>query len=230
MSRTKAIAGSVVFFVLVPGVVAGWVPWWLTGWHVRKLPSSLVPMRVLGVALTAAGVAALVHTFVRFVAEGAGTPAPVAPTRNLVVGGLYRYVRNPMYLAVVGIILGQALALPELSLVSYAGADFVAVASFVHWYEEPYLSRQFGRDYDAYRRAVPAWWPRRRPSHPDGGHRRQEPARRYVVSTAVRRHRRSRVSSVEHLERRGFRTWRSSLRRVGPSSHSPSSLTLEVGE
>jgi protein-S-isoprenylcysteine O-methyltransferase Ste14 len=108
----------------------------------------------------------LLQAFVRFVVEGVGTPAPVAPTERLVVGGLYRYVRNPMYLAVAAAIVGQALVLGQLILVPYAAAFVVAVAAFAHWYEEPTLHRRFGEQYDAYRRAVPAWWPRRKPWEP----------------------------------------------------------------
>jgi hypothetical protein len=99
MRTGNAAIGSFVFLLLVPGVVAGLVPWWLTGWHVRGSSPYYLPLRVAGMLLVAAGVVALLHAFVRFVVEGLGTPAPVAPTENLVVGGLYRYVRNPMYLA-----------------------------------------------------------------------------------------------------------------------------------
>jgi protein-S-isoprenylcysteine O-methyltransferase Ste14 len=108
----------------------------------------------------------LVLAFVRFVVEGAGTPAPVAPTERLVVHGLYRYVRNPMYVAVAATIVGQALVLGRLALLLYAAAVSIAVGVFVHRYEEPVLSRRFGAQYEAYRRAVPAWWPRRRPFEP----------------------------------------------------------------
>jgi protein-S-isoprenylcysteine O-methyltransferase Ste14 len=121
---------------------------------------------VAGVVLVAAGVVVLVQAFVRFVAEGVGTPAPVAPTQRLVVGGLYRYVRNPMYLAVVTTIVGQALVLAQPVLLGYALAVGAAMAAFVHGYEEPTLARQFGEQYQAYRRAVPAWWPRRHPWQP----------------------------------------------------------------
>ena len=163
MRRATAAAGSAVFFVLAPGVVAGLVPWWLTGWRVRQpLPAWVWwPARVVGGVLVAAGVAVLLHAFARFVTEGIGTPAPVAPTRHLVVGGLYRYVRNPMYLAVLAVIVGQALVLGQPALLLYAAAVGVAVAAFVRGYEEPALRDQFGAEYDAYRRSVPAWWPRR---------------------------------------------------------------------
>jgi len=164
-----AAAGTAVFFVLAPGVVAGLLPWWLTGWRVRQpLPWwAWAPLRVAGGVLIAAGVAVLVTAFVRFVAEGAGTPAPAAPTQHLVIGGLYRYVRNPMYLAVVATIVGQALVLGQPALLLYAAAADAAMAAFVHGYEEPTLRRQFGAQYQAYQRAVPAWWPRRRPWQPD---------------------------------------------------------------
>ncbi len=169
MRKPMAAAGTAVFFVLAPGVVAGLLPWWLTGWRVRQpLPWwAWAPLRVAGGVLIAAGVAVLVTAFVRFVAEGAGTPAPAAPTQHLVIGGLYRYVRNPMYLAVVATIVGQALVLGQPALLLYAAAADAAMAAFVHGYEEPTLRRQFGAQYQAYQRAVPAWWPRRRPWQPD---------------------------------------------------------------
>src|SRR6266540_351001 len=96
-----------------------------------------------------------------------GTPAPVAPTETLVVGGLYRYVRNPMYVAVVAAVLGQALLLGRAVLLAYAAAVWLCVAAFVRWYEEPVLAARYGARYEAYRRAVPAWRPRLRPWTPD---------------------------------------------------------------
>jgi protein-S-isoprenylcysteine O-methyltransferase Ste14 len=98
--------------------------------------------------------------------EGLGTPAPVAAPERLVVGGVYRFVRNPMYVAVLAAIVGQALLLGRLVLLLYAAGTWVAVAAFVRYYEEPTLTRRFGEDYEAYRRAVPAWWPRLRPWDP----------------------------------------------------------------
>jgi protein-S-isoprenylcysteine O-methyltransferase Ste14 len=159
----KAAVGSLVFLVLVPGIVAGLVPWWLTGWRGREQLPYWLPLRVGGWILVAAGIAVLLHAFVRFVVEGLGTPAPLAPTERLVVGGLYRYVRNPMYLAVAAIIVGQALVLGRPSLLLYVAAFAAAVVAFVHWYEEPTRRRRFGAQYEAYRRAVPPWWPRRDP-------------------------------------------------------------------
>jgi protein-S-isoprenylcysteine O-methyltransferase Ste14 len=161
LSRVRAAAGSTAFFLLAPGVVAGLIPWWLTGWEIENPVSFFLPFRVFGVLLLIAGAGVLLHAFARFVLEGLGTPAPVAPTQRLVVGGLYRYVRNPMYLAVLAAIIGQALVFGQLELLAYATLVAVAFAAFVRWYEEPTLQRQFGEEYDAYRQAVPAWLPRR---------------------------------------------------------------------
>jgi protein-S-isoprenylcysteine O-methyltransferase Ste14 len=166
-----AAVGSALFFLAAPGVVAGLVPWLLTGWEVEEPVSYWAPVRVIGALLVVAGVAVLVHAFARFVLEGRGTPAPVAPPEQLVIGGLYRYVRNPMYLAVLAIIVGQALVLGQLELLWYAAVIGAAFIAFVHGYEQPALSRQFGAEYEAYRRAVPAWWPRRRPWEPGEDHR-----------------------------------------------------------
>jgi protein-S-isoprenylcysteine O-methyltransferase Ste14 len=160
MRKAIAAAGSAAFFALAPGVTAGLVPWGLTGWEARH---SWPVLRVLGAALIAAGLLVLVQAFVRFVVEGVGTPAPVAPTAHLVVGGLYRHVRNPMYMAVAATIVGQALVLGRPALLLYAAAFVAVTAAFARWYEEPALRRRFGAEYEAYRRAVPGWWPRRHP-------------------------------------------------------------------
>jgi protein-S-isoprenylcysteine O-methyltransferase Ste14 len=167
MRRGIAALGSSIFFALAPGTVAAVIPWWLTGWRIREPLPYWAPFRVIGAILTVAGAAVLIHSFVRFVVEGGGTPAPVAPTERLVVGGLYSYVRNPMYVGVLAAIVGQALLLGQPVLLGYAVLLFVIVAAFVRWYEEPVLSRRFGAQYDAYRRAVPAWWPRRRAWKPE---------------------------------------------------------------
>jgi protein-S-isoprenylcysteine O-methyltransferase Ste14 len=170
MRKVTAASGSAVFFALAPGVVAGLVPWWLTGWRLRPAPEWYLAVRVAGGVLAAAGLVVLVSAFVRFVVEGAGTPAPVAPTEHLVVGGLYRYVRNPMYVAVLAAILGQAMLLAQPVLVVYAGFAAAAMVTFVLGYEQPVLARRYGAQYAAYRAAVPGWWPRLRPwrGAPDG--------------------------------------------------------------
>jgi protein-S-isoprenylcysteine O-methyltransferase Ste14 len=166
MRRPTAAVGSAVFFLAAPGVVAGLIPWLLTRWQALELLPYWAPMRVLGGILLVAGLIALIRAFVRFVMEGIGTPAPIAAPERLVVGGVYRYVRNPMYVAVLAAIVGQGLLLGRLGLLLYAAATWLVVAAFVRWYEEPTLTRRFGEDYETYRRAVPAWWPRLRPWEP----------------------------------------------------------------
>ncbi len=164
--KLRAAVGSLVFLLAAPGLVAGLIPWWLTGWEVGEPVPYWATLRVVGVGLVALGVGVLLHAFARFVLEGLGTPAPVAPTERLVVGGVYRHVRNPMYLAVLAVIVGQALVLGQLQLLLYAAGVLAAFVAFVHWYEEPTLQRQFGPEYEEYRRAVPGWWPRLRPWRP----------------------------------------------------------------
>jgi protein-S-isoprenylcysteine O-methyltransferase Ste14 len=163
MTRVRAAAGSLVFLLVAPGVMAGVVPWLLTGWDSSDPGLAL---ELAGGLLILAGVAVLLHAFGRFVVEGIGTPAPVAPTERLVVGGLYRHVRNPMYVAVTATIVGQAALLGRPGLLLYALAFMAAVSAFAKLYEEPVLSRRFGQEYERYRRAVPAWRPRLRPWKP----------------------------------------------------------------
>jgi len=163
MRKSAAAAGTALFFALAPGIVAGVVPWSLTGWQAGA--SYPLPLRAAGIVMVPAGAAVLVDAFVRFVREGVGTPAPAAPTERLVVGGLYRYVRNPMYLAVLATITGQALILGRPVLLAYAVAIAAAFVGFVRGYEEPTLARRYGAAYDEYRRTVPAWYPRRPGRH-----------------------------------------------------------------
>jgi protein-S-isoprenylcysteine O-methyltransferase Ste14 len=166
MRRPTAAAGSALFFAVAPGVVAGLVPWLLTDWE--TVAEWWPPLRVLGAVLVIAAAIVLGLAFARFVIEGLGTPAPVAPTEHLVVGGLYRYVRNVMYIAVTTAIVGQALLLGSPGLLAYAAAMWALMAAFARFYEEPTLADRYGAQYEEYRRAVPAWWPRlrgsRRPS------------------------------------------------------------------
>lgn len=168
-SKTRAAVGSAAFFVIAPGCVAGVVPWWITGWRFEEpLPYWWIA-RVVGVLLILAGLPVLVQAFVRFTVEGFGTPAPVAPPERLVVGGFYRYVRNPMYVALLSMILGQTLLFGQLWMLVYVGFAWATPALFVRHYEEPKLTKLFGAEYEAYKRAVPAWIPRVRPWRPESG-------------------------------------------------------------
>src|SRR5271155_1581378 len=109
MKRTSAAVASGLFFLIAPGTVAGYFPWSITRWQIGSTGPWSLPLRGCGALLLLAGVAVLADSFVRFAVKGLGTPAPPLPTQHLVVSGLYRYVRNPMYVAVAATIFGQAL-------------------------------------------------------------------------------------------------------------------------
>ncbi|TCO49153.1 protein-S-isoprenylcysteine O-methyltransferase Ste14 [Kribbella antiqua] len=148
----KAVLGSTVFFFAAPCVVGGVVPWWISGWA--------APRFWPGFVIVAAGAFVVLRAFVRFVREGRGTPAPVAPTEELVIGGDYRFVRNPMYVGVVAVIFGQALAFLDLWVLGYGVLAWAVMAAFVRGYEEPVLLERYGEQYANYCRRVPAWVPR----------------------------------------------------------------------
>jgi protein-S-isoprenylcysteine O-methyltransferase Ste14 len=159
-NRRRAATGSALFFIAGPGIVVGVVPWFLTRWRQHRLAPGWQPLRGVGALLLGAGLVVLAHAFARFVVVGNGTPAPAAPPQRLVIGGAYGYVRNPMYVAIIAAIAGQALLLAQPVLLLYAAALWLLAAVVVRWVEEPRLRRRFGADYDAYRHAAPAWLPR----------------------------------------------------------------------
>ncbi|MFI2206200.1 methyltransferase family protein [Streptomyces sp. NPDC020192] len=161
MRKATAVLGSTLFLVLAAGCAAVLVPWWLTGgWRTGHW---WPPLRLLGLLPLAAGAAVILQAYARFALEGLGTPAPVAPPERLVVSGPYRYVRNPIYLAVVAVLAGQGLLLARPVLFAYAAGAWAVSLAFVRGYEEPRLVCRFGSEYERYRRAVPAWWPRHTP-------------------------------------------------------------------
>jgi protein-S-isoprenylcysteine O-methyltransferase Ste14 len=166
MARVRAALGSLLFLFVAPGVVAVLIPYGLTTFDSNGPPALLI---VAGTLLVVAGAAVLLHAFARFVLEGIGTPAPVAPTERLVVGGAYRWVRNPMYLAVGTVILGEALLLGQPVLLLWLALFAGAVATFVLAYEEPTLEARYGDDYAAYCKSVRRWIPRRPRADRDPG-------------------------------------------------------------
>lgn len=163
-SRARSVAGSALFFLVAPATVAGWIPYAITGWHVRP-PLIIGAERAVGGVILALATLALVECFARFALVGRGTPAPIVPTDTLVVSGLYKHTRNPMYVAVVAAIVGQALLFGAPVLFGYAAAVWLVFHLFVVGYEEPTLGRQF-KNYDAYRAHVPRWLPRLHPWPP----------------------------------------------------------------
>jgi protein-S-isoprenylcysteine O-methyltransferase Ste14 len=161
MSGSSLLAlRSLLWTILLPGVVAGYVPWSVFGLDRARvnLANPLGDLGLLCIALGAALLAACVFEFAR---SGRGTLSPLDPPTTLVVRGLYRHVRNPMYLSVTLIILGQALVARSSALFLYWGCWFAVVNLFVIAYEEPALRRQFGESYEAYARRVGRWIPRR---------------------------------------------------------------------
>jgi len=159
----RALLGTIVFVLLVPGSVIALGPFLLTRWYLAPPLGGASWTRWLGVVLFFAGLPVFVNFLVRFVWEGHGTPAPVAPTRRLVVGGAFRYVRNPGYLGVLAMLFGQGLFFASPAVLLYASGVGIAFHVFVLLYEEPTLRRQFGAAYVAYCREVPRWIPRLRP-------------------------------------------------------------------
>jgi len=165
MRKALSVLGTAVFFVLAPGVVAGLAPWWISRGGTNRVSLGW-PLKGPAVMLIAAGAAVLLDSFSRFALKGLGTPAPVFPTRNLVVTGLYRYVRNPMYLAVVAVILGQSLLLGSARVLVYGALVGLVFHLFVVVYEEPTLRAKYGSEYENFRSNVPRWVPRLRPWRP----------------------------------------------------------------
>jgi len=164
MTRASASLGSVIFFLVAPAMIAGVVPWWMTRWRTRASLLDVLPLKIVGVILIGCGLAALLDSFARFALQGIGTPAPAFPTRHLVVTGLYRYVRNPIYVAVVALIIGQAFLFAGIGLLIYGVLFWIGFHLFVVGYEEPTLRRTFGQEYASYCANVPRWLPRLRPA------------------------------------------------------------------
>jgi len=163
MPKAMAILGSALFFVIAPLGLAGFVPWWVTHWAFRPAFFGLEPTRAVGGLLILLGAPGVVDSFARFALEGLGTPAPIAPPRKLVVTGLFCRVRNPIYIAVVAVILGQALLFADNRLLWYGALLWLFFHVWVVLIEEPILVETFGAEYETYRAHVPRWIPRLTP-------------------------------------------------------------------
>jgi protein-S-isoprenylcysteine O-methyltransferase Ste14 len=163
MSKLTAILGSALFFVVAPFMLAGVIPWWITHWEFQPPFLATEATRLAGVALIIAGVPGVLDSFARFALQGLGTPAPIAPPEKLVVTGLYRYVRNPIYSALVAVILGQALLFGDSRLLWYGALLWLFFHVWVMIIEEPGLKQTFGTEYESFRTNVPRWIPRLTP-------------------------------------------------------------------
>lgn len=149
---------TLLFTLLVPGTVLGLVPLALTAnrWGPRV---DLGAAHLIGFALILPGVAIIVWCFIHFVRRGHGTPAPYDPPRRLVIVGLYKHIRNPQYVGVILVALGEAILSGRTLLFLYAGILALGYHLFVRWYEEPTLRRAFGEEYVRYCAVVSRWLP-----------------------------------------------------------------------
>ena len=148
---------SLLFLILAPGMVAGYIPLGL----LRRGPQ--IEMGVLGwLALPPwlIGITILLWSFWNFLTQGRGTPAPIDPPKELVATGFYRYTRNPMYVGVLLVIAGHFLWFGFWNILIYAAVIFTAFNTFIAYYEEPTLRKKFGAAYEDYCRQVPRWFPR----------------------------------------------------------------------
>ena len=150
---------TLLFAILVPGFLIVGAPYLLLGGFPPVRPGLVSWLGILCIAI---GIAIYVSCAWQFAERGLGTPASIAPTKNLVVTGLHRYLRNPMYVGVWFVLLGEAALFRVALLRVYAAFFCMAVYLFVRFYEEPTLHRQFGASYDEYRHRVPGWIPRLR--------------------------------------------------------------------
>jgi protein-S-isoprenylcysteine O-methyltransferase Ste14 len=164
--RRALVLGNILFFLAGPCLEAGVGPWLLVQVAGRDAGDVTAGPRIVGVLLIACSLGVLLDVFVRFVAEGAGTPSPAAPAAHVIRGGTYRFIRHPMYAATASIVVGEALLLGQPILLLAAAVYVATTATLAHVVEEPRLARRFGAAYDAYRRDVPGWVPRPRPRPP----------------------------------------------------------------
>src|SRR5439155_11910548 len=151
---------SVFFTILQPGTVAVLIPYWLISSSNDSVVTSHQPLRYIGLPLIAIGAATLLWCIWDFFASGRGTISPIDPPKHLVVRGLYRYVRKPMYVAVVTILIGEAIFFLSVPVLIEAGIFFILANLFIMGYEEPALRRKFGESYEKYLQTVGRWIPR----------------------------------------------------------------------
>lgn len=157
-SAVSLAARSLFWTFAFPGFFAGYLPWRYFGLDRVQIDLSN-PLHLAGLLGMTAGITLLAACIVEFARSGKGTLSPVDPPRHLVVRGLYRYVRNPMYLSVTTIVLSEYLLTQSTVLAVYWAIWFLATNLFVMGYEEPYLREHFGESYDAYTREVGRWIP-----------------------------------------------------------------------
>ena len=150
---------TAIFTVVVPGTVTILIPYWLLSTRPTPTLSQIGISRYFGLLPISVGTLIYLWCAWDFTFAGRGTPAPIDSPKALVVRGLYRYVRNPMYVGVLAILIGEALFFESRRLLEYAVIVFTFFYLFVILYEEPVLKRKFGESYERYRQTVPRWLP-----------------------------------------------------------------------
>jgi protein-S-isoprenylcysteine O-methyltransferase Ste14 len=156
--RTLApILKTLAFTVLVPGTIAGYVPYRLLGSQPNPTFDIVGVVGTIAIILGAMGYLTCAWNFAY---HGLGTPAPLDPPKTLIARGLNRYVRNPMYLSVLLVIVGEAALFHAWKITLYAAVVWTCAHLFVVFYEEPNLQKKFGTIYEDYRSEVSRWIPR----------------------------------------------------------------------
>jgi protein-S-isoprenylcysteine O-methyltransferase Ste14 len=151
---------ALFFLILFPGTFAVYIPYWIVSNRSEKPTPDFNTWGILGLFLVAPGIAILLWCVWDFAHSGKGTPAPIDPPKTLVVKGLYRHIRNPMYVGVLMILLGESLLYRSYAILAYASVVFLLFNAFVRLYEERALAKKFGDSYERYRNEVPRWIPR----------------------------------------------------------------------
>jgi len=163
MGTIRTTLKTVLFTILVPGTVAVAIPRLLAAWRpYPRLPIGRTAANVGATLSIGSGVVLYLHTAVRFATVGEGTPSSTDEPDDLVTGGAYAYTRNPMYVAVLLVVIGQALRYRSLSVCWWAVGCWIGFHNRVIRYEEPHLAEKHGSAYERYRERVPRWLPRRR--------------------------------------------------------------------
>jgi len=159
MAAIRTYLKTLVFTILVPGTVSIAVPQMLARWrNYPKLPLNEHLARVGGNACLVSGILLYVHTTFQIGSEGKGTPSPTDEPENLVTGGIYAHSRNPMYIGVLLVILGQALRRRSISILWWGAGMWIGFHNRIIGYEEPHLLEKYGPEYEQYREEVPRWF------------------------------------------------------------------------
>jgi protein-S-isoprenylcysteine O-methyltransferase Ste14 len=159
MRKSAVVVSSLAWFAAIGGTFGALLPYLLNDWQFHQPLPGWIIARVAGGLLIGLGLVPIVSSFAEF-ARAEGTPIPVASPPRLVVRGCYRYVRNPIYVGFLVVLLGETLLFGSPGLLEYTLVACGVAAVAVRWYEEPRLLRRFGAEYRAYQRGVPAWRPR----------------------------------------------------------------------